>query len=223
MASYIKQTFEQLDTLDYTDLFYAYDVVNEAIMEDGSYRDCLWKQIIGDDYIWYAFYYANQYAPEAIKLYYNDYNEQFKTDHIVKLVNSLVAEDGSSLIDGVGCQGHLYTKDSIDSYMKTLKAFSALNVDVQITELDVSLGTWQNIMSATEDNLKAQGHYYYELINRILEGNAEGTTKVSGITFWGFADHLSWRNNRSPLLFDNNLEPKYAYYGAKQDHDNAGY
>lgn len=223
MESYIKQTFEQLDTLGYTDIFYAYDVVNEAIMEDGSYRDCLWKQLIGDDYIWFAFSYADKYAPEGIKLYYNDYNEQFKTQHIIKLAQSLVAEDGSSLIDGIGCQGHLYTQDSISDYTATLEAFSALGLDVQITELDVSLGSWQNILSASEDNLKAQGQYYYELISKIMEGNAEGTTKVSGITFWGFADSLSWRNNRSPLLFDSKLEPKYSYYGAMLDHDNAGY
>ncbi len=223
MESYIKQTFEQLDTLGYTDMFYAYDVVNEALMEDGSYRDCLWKQIIGDDYIWYAFSYADKYAPESIKLYYNDYNEQFKTDAIVKLAQSLVDEAGKSLIDGIGCQGHLYTKDSIDSYMLTLKAFSALGLDVQITELDVSLGTWQKIDSASEDNLKAQGQYYFELVNKIVEGNAAGTTSVSGITYWGFADNLSWRRDRSPLLFDNSLKPKYAYFGALQDHDNAGY
>lgn len=223
MESYIKQAFEQIELLGYSDIFYAYDIVNEAIMEDGSYRDCLWKQIIGDDYIWHAFNYADQYAPDSIKLYYNDYNEQFKTNHIVKLAQSLVDETGRSLIDGIGCQGHLYTQDSIESYITTLKAFSALGLDVQITELDVSLGTWQNILSATEDNLKKQGKYYYELINRIIEENAAGNTRVSGITFWGFTDILSWRRERSPLLYDDNLAPKYSYYGAKQDRINAGY
>jgi endo-1,4-beta-xylanase len=223
MESYIKQVFEQIEALGYTDMFYAYDVVNEAIMEDGSYRDCLWKQIIGDDYIWHAFQFADQYAPESIKLYYNDYNEQFKTSHVVKLAKSLVDEDGRTLIDGIGCQGHLYTKDSISSYITTLKAFSALGLEVQITELDVSLGTWQNILEATEENLMAQGQYYYELINRIMEENAAGNTKVTGITFWGFADQLSWRRDRSPLLFDGNLAPKYSYYGAKLDRANAGY
>jgi endo-1,4-beta-xylanase len=223
MESYIKQTFEQLENMGYLDSFYAYDIVNEAIMEDGSYRDCLWKQIIGDDYIWQAFHYADQFAPESINLYYNDYNEQFKTNYIVTLAQSLVDEDGRSLIDGIGCQGHLYTQDSIDNYIRTLKAFSALGLEVQITELDVSLGTWQNILSATEDTLKAQGKYYYELINRITEENAAGNTKVSGITFWGFADNLSWRSDRNPLLFDGNLTPKYSYYGAKQDRPNAGF
>ena len=223
MEHYIKQTFEQLELLGYSDIFYAYDIVNEAIMEDGSYRDCLWKQIIGDDYIWQAFHFADQYAPENIKLYYNDYNEQFKTNHIVKLAQSLVDETGRSLIDGIGCQGHLYTQDSIDSYIRTLKAFSSLGLDVQITELDVSLGSWQNILGATEENLKVQGQYYYKLINQIVEENAAGNTKVSGITFWGFADSLSWRRDRSPLLYDGQLNPKYSYYGALLDHTNAGF
>lgn len=223
MESYIKQTFELLDTLGYSDSFYAYDIVNEAVMEDGKLRDCLWKQVIGDDYIWHAFNFAEKYAPEHIKLYYNDYNEQFKTTHFVKLAKSLVTEDGRSLIDGIGCQGHLYTKDSIDKYMSMLQTFSTLGLEVQITELDVSLGTWQNIEQPTEENLKAQGQYYYELISRIIKGNEEGKTNVSGITFWGFSDALSWRWDRSPLLFDKNLTPKLAYYGAKLDRANAGY
>ena len=72
--------------------------------------------------------------------------------------------------------------------MATLEAFSTLGLDVQITELDVSLGTWQNILSATEENLRAQGQFYYELVSKIVEGNTKGTTKLSGITFWGFSE-----------------------------------
>jgi endo-1,4-beta-xylanase len=223
MESYIKQVFSLLDSLGYTDMFYAYDVVNEAIMDNGAYRDSLWKQTIGDDYIWYAFKFADRYAPESIRLYYNDYNEQYKTDYIVKLVQSLTDEAGRLLIDGIGCQGHLYTQDSIDSYMETLKAFGALGLDVQITELDVCLGSWQNTLNPTEENLKAQGRYYCELISRIIEGNKAGETTISAITFWGFADNLSWRSSRSPLLFDSSLKPKYAYYGAMTDRDRAGY
>ncbi len=223
MESYIKQVFEQLETLGYLDIFYAYDVVNEAIMEDGSYRDSSWKQIIGDDYLWFAFHYADKYAPESVKLYYNDYNEQFKTEHIVKLAKTLVDEDGRSLIDGIGCQAHLYTKDSIDSYMETLEAFSALGLDVQITEIDVSLGEWTNILPPTQENLMAQGQYYYELVNRIAESNEAGTTNISGITFWGVSDSLSWRSDRNPLLFDKTFKPKYAYFGAVQDKEHAGY
>ncbi len=223
MESYIKQNFEQLENLGYIDMFYAYDIVNEAVNDDGTLRDSLWKKTIGDDYIWHAFYYADKYAPEHIKLYYNDYNEQFKTEHLVKLAESLVDEDGRSLIDGLGCQAHLYTKDSIDQYIKTLEAFSATGLDVQITEIDVSLGTWQNILQPTDENLKAQGQYYYELVSRIFEGNKAGTTNVSGITFWGVSDGSSWRKDRSPLLFNLSFKPKYAYFGAVLVKEHAGY
>jgi len=119
-------------------MFYAYDVVNEALLDNGSLRDSHWKSTIGDDYIWYAFYYADKYAPDHIKLYYNDFNEQFKTQAYIKLAKSLVDDDGEFLIDGLGCQGHLYTKDSIDSYISMLKSFAELGLDVQITELDIS-------------------------------------------------------------------------------------
>lgn len=223
MESYIKQNFELLTELGFIDIFYAYDVVNEAVEDNGKYRNSLWKTTIGDDYIWYAFYFADKYAPEHIKLYYNDYNEQFKTEHVVALAKTLVDENGRSLIDGIGCQAHLYTGDSIPKYMETLEAFSATGLDVQMTEIDVSLGTWQKILQPTEENLRTQGQYYYELINNILESNKAGKTNVSGITFWGVSDGFSWRRDRSPLLFDLNFKPKYAYFGAIQDKAHAGY
>lgn len=223
MESYIKQVFEQLDTLGYFDIIYAYDVVNEAIEDNGSLRNSLWKQTIGDDYLWYAFYYADKYAPESCKLFYNDYNEQFKTNAIIKMAQSLVTEDGRSLIDGIGCQGHLYTKDSIDAYITMLEAFNSLGLDVAITELDVSLGTWPNKLLPTKENLQEQGRWYYEFINRIAEGNAAGTTCVSGITLWGLSDGNSWRSDRSPLLFDRMFLPKNAYFGALQVREYAGF
>ncbi len=223
MDSYIKQNFALLESLGYLDIFYAYDIVNEAVEDNGTLRDSLWKRIIGDDYIWHAFYYADKYAPEHIKLYYNDYNEQFKTQALVDLAKSLVDESGRSLIDGIGCQAHLYTGDSIFKYMKTLEAFSATGLDVQITEIDVSLGTWQNILEPTDENLRVQGQYYYELVNSIIEGNKAGTTNISGITFWGVSDGASWRRDRNPLLFNLDFMPKYSYFGAVQDKAHAGY
>ena len=107
--------------------------------------------------------------------------------------------------------------------MKTLEAFSTLGLDVQLTEIEVSLGTWTNILQPTEENLLAQGQYYYELVNRIGEGNKAGTTRISAITFWGISDRYSWRADRNPLLFDKNFQPKYAYFGAVQIRENAGY
>lgn len=223
MESYIKQTFEQLEELGYIDMFYAYDVVNEAWMEDGSKRDSLWLQTIGEDYLWQAFYFADKYAPESIDLYYNDYNEQFKTNTLYDFVQTLVDDEGNYLIDGVGFQAHLYTEDSLTDYFTTLEKIGSLGLKVCLTELDVCLGSWPVIKPATEENLLAQGQYYYNLINGILQRVEEGKVKMDSLTFWGFTDQLSWRKERSPLLYDRVYAPKYAFYGALQMKEYAGF
>ncbi len=223
MESYIRQVFEQLESLGYLELFYAYDVVNEAWMEDGTMRDCLWLNTIGDDYIWYAFHYANMYAPDYIDLYYNDYNEQYKMNTLYDFVQTLVDEEGNYLIDGIGFQAHLYTEDNIDQYLKTVERLGSTGLKVNLTELEVSLGTWQDIKPATEENLKIQGQYYYNLIGGILKLVEEGKVKMDALTFWGFADQLSWRKERNPLFFDAAYKPKYALYGALQMKEYAGF
>ena len=223
MESYIKQTFEKLDELGYLELFYAYDVVNEAWMEDGTKRDSLWLKTIGEDYLWYAFYYADKYAPEYIDLYYNDYNEQFKTDTLYDFVQTLVDSEGNYLIDGIGFQAHLYTEDSLEDYFATMDKLATLGLKISLTELDVCLGTYPVIKPATEENLKIQGQFYYNLINGILSRVEAGTVKMDSLTFWGFSDQLSWRKERNPMLYNITYKPKYAFYGALQMKEYAGF
>lgn len=223
MESYIKQTFEKLEELGYIDMFYAYDVVNEAWLDDGTKRDSLWLQTIGEDYLWYAFYYADMYAPEYIDLYYNDFNEQFKTDALYEFVQTLVDENGNYLIDGIGFQAHLYTEDSLEDYFYAMDKLATLGLKISLTELDVCLGTYPVIKPATEENLVAQGQFYYNLINGILERVEAGSVKMDSLTFWGFSDQLSWRKERSPMLYDIVYKPKYAFYGALQMKEYAGF
>lgn len=223
MESMMKQVFETLEELGYIDLFYAYDVVNEAWMEDGSMRQNHWSDIIGDDYLWYAFYYADKYAPESIDLYYNDYNEQFKTQTLFDFVNTLVDEDGSYLIDGIGFQAHLYTSDNLDDYFKTVEKLGETGLKLQLTELDVCLGKYQAPLKATEENLQEQGRFYYDLINGLFERADAGLIHMDALTFWGFADNMSWRKEYSPLLYNALNQPKYAYYGAMQIRELAGF
>lgn len=213
MDHYISQIFSTLEEKGYADLFYAYDIVNEGVNDDGTLRDCLWRQTIGDDYIWYAFYFADKYAPETIDLYYNDYNEQFKYNGLVKMVETLVDEEGNYLIDGIGLQGHLYTKDDLNTYFRAMETLSATGLKLQVTELDVSLGTWQNVLAADEETLAAQKDFYHDLVRGIMERIDSGKINMDALTFWGFADHLSWRGDRSPLLFDKSLNAKPAFYG----------
>lgn len=222
MEDLISGTFAKLEELGYLDLFYAYDVVNEAWMENGTMRENHWLEIIGDDYLWYAFYYADKYAPESIDLYYNDYNEQFKADTLVKFVDTLKDDEGNYLIDGIGLQAHLYTSDSLSSYFNALDKLAATGLKLQLTELDICLGKYQAPLQASDDNFKKQGKFCYDLINGIFERVDSGKVKMDALTFWGMADSYSWRREYSPLLFDKELKPKYAYYGALQIEDKSG-
>lgn len=226
MESYIKQVFELLDSLGYLEMFYAYDVVNEAWIDNGTMRpESLWLQTIGEDYLWHAFNFANKYAPEYIDLYYNDFNEQIqeKPEALYNFVQTLKDENGNYLIDGIGFQAHLYTEDSLEDYFATVDKLGSLGLKINLTELDVSLGTWQNIKIATDDNLRVQGQFYYNLINGLLERVDAGTLRMDALTFWGFADKLSWRAERNPLLFNSLYLPKYSYYGALQIKELAGF
>jgi len=225
LECYIKQIFELIDEKGYTDIIYAYDVVNEAWMEDGTVRqdNNLWYKTMGEDFLYYAFYYADMYAPESIDLYYNDYNEQYKAHTIVKFIETLKTDDGRYLIDGIGLQAHLYTSDELTTYFNAVDTLAATGLKIQITELDVCLGSWQNTLPANEDNLKKQGRFYYNLINGIFERVDNGTLNMDALTFWGYNDSMSWRSSASPLLFDALYQPKYAFYGAAQIKESAGF
>lgn len=223
MESYIRQVFELLKDKEYIELFYAYDVVNEAWEDNGTKRNSLWLTTIGEDYIWQAFYLADKYAPDYIDLYYNDYNEQYKADNLCDFVKTLVDENGRYLIDGVGLQAHLYTGDNVRNYLGAVEKLGSTGLKVCLTELDVCLGTYSAFKQPTEDNLKLQGRYYYNLINGVLTLVDEGKVNMDSLTYWGFIDSLSWRKDGSPLFLDKDYNPKYAYYAVLQMKEQAGF
>ncbi|MBR6477705.1 MAG: endo-1,4-beta-xylanase [Lachnospiraceae bacterium] len=223
MEDLIRGTFEELERLEYLDLFYAFDVVNEAWMEDGSLRPTLWSEIIGEDYLWYAFYYADQYAPESVDLYYNDYNAVYKAAALVKMAQSLVDEGGRSLIDGIGLQAHLFTADDLTKYFAAVDQLAETGIKLELTEIDVGLGKYQSAQYPSDTNLRAQGRFFYELIGGLFERADAGKINMDAVTFWGFSDGLSWRKEYSPQLYDEELNPKYALYGAMQIKEYAGY
>lgn len=210
MESYIKQVFELLEAKGYSEMFYAYDVVNEAWLDDGSMRPSNWLTTIGEDYLWQAFYFADKYAPEYIDLYYNDFNEQFKTEALYNFFQTLKDEDGNYLIDGIGFQAHLYTMDDIDLYFAHMDKMAELGLKLSLTELDICLGKYNDIGYATDKNKKLQGQWYYNLLTGIMERVQAGTVEMNSLTFWGFADELSWRQEYNPLLLDRKWQPKYA-------------
>ena len=203
----------------YKDDVYAWDVVNEAIdrKQPDGFRRSRWYELTGTDYIETAFRTAREVAPHA-KLYINDYEttDPVKRQFLLNFVSDLKSRGVP--IDGVGHQTHINIDEpSVASIVKTIEMFSALGVDNQITEMDVSL--YDNpsgaCTSIPQDVLIQQGYRYRELFDafRKLKG------RISAVTFWGMADDHTWLNsfsvNRadSPLLFDTRLEPKFSFWG----------
>lgn len=211
-----------------------WDVVNEAVEDDGTLRKTNWLKIIGEEFIGKAFEYAQMADPEA-ELYYNDYNmwKAEKRDRVVKLVQDL--KNKGIKIDGVGMQGH-YGLDypTLEQIEASILAFSKLGVQVMITEMDIDLlpnpssrqgadiaQTFQfqegfnPYAHALPDSIQQQLSERYASLFGLFYKHRD---KISRVTFWGVADHHSWLNDwpmngrtSYPLVFDRNYAPKPAY------------
>ena len=214
MENYIKNVFAALESEYPTVDIYAWDVVNEAWLDNGSPRNpgeqgssgsnnSAWVQVFGDNsFIEPAFEYARKYAPEGTKLYYNDFNEYMpeKTAAIVEMATALQAK---GLIDGIGCQSHLDVSfPGISAYEKAIAAFAATGLDVQITELDATTS------DTSESGLATQAQYYSDIMDVLVKY----ADSISAVVFWGVTDDQSWRATRLPLLFDATFQAKPAYY-----------
>jgi endo-1,4-beta-xylanase len=212
----------------------SWDVVNEALNEDGTLRKSKWQQIIGDDYIEKAFEYAHQADPQA-ELTYNDYSleNEAKLKGALALVAKLKA-DGIP-ITNVGIQGHdsleLPTLEQEDA---AITAFAKLGVKVAISELDIDVLPRNTQLFSADVSLKVKqdpklnpyadglpddvqqklAKRYAGLFSVYLKHRAE----ISRVTFWGVTDMDSWLNNwpvrgrtSYPLLFDRSGKPKPAF------------
>lgn len=234
LESYIKQVTEHVQT-KYPGLVYCWDVVNEAIQpsdgEVGGLRvvngdtETYYHQIYGssNEYIVNAFKYANKYANPSVKLFYNDYGETdpAKVKAICDLVDDIKKNEGTR-IDGVGMQGH-YNMESpsgtelYDAIMEYAKHAD----EVQITELDMKASKdYDGSDAGREAEQTKQAYRYKEIMDAILKAKDDGAN-ITAVVFWGVADDDSWllapqfsegRHNM-PLLFDETLKAKPAYWG----------
>jgi len=201
-----------------------WDVVNEALNQDGTMRQSPWLKIIGEDYLAQAFRFAHEADPSA-ELYYNDYDLELPAKRAggVELIKKLKA--GGVPVAGVGLQNHnLMDWPSAADEDATIAAFSALGVKVNITELDVDVlprttkpGADYAVdvpvtpqLNPYVDRLPDQmqlalAKRYAELFRVYLKHR----DAIERVTFWGVADGDSWLNNwpmkgrtNYPLLFD---------------------
>lgn len=191
-----------------------WDVVNEAIVGDGSRRSSIWQETIGDEYIRIAFETAAEATDSDAKLYYNDYSIAgggSKADGVYEMVSGLVENDVP--IDGVGFQSHLSTQygaPSAQDLSDEMRRYQDIGLNVAITELDVRIPLSDD-GEPSDEQLTEQADYYARFLDICLL--AENCTEFRT---WGFTDAESWvpgefEGEGAALIFDENYEPKPAY------------
>ncbi len=211
-----------------------WDVVNEALAEDGMLRQTPWMKIIGEDYLAKAFQFAHEADPQA-ELYYNDYNleNEAKLKGALELLRKLQAQGVP--ITGVGIQGHYHmdapSNDQVDAAITT---FSKLGLKVMITELDVDvlplaiqyMGADVTLSAELQPKLNPYPKALPDDVQQALAQRYAGLFGVflkhrgslTRVTFWGVTDADSWLNiwpvkgrTNYPLLFDRSGLPKPAF------------
>ena len=211
LENYIAGVFAFV-TENYPGVITTWDVVNEAILgetggmrrtktEDAEEGD-MWLEVVGEDYVEYAFTYARKYAPADVKLFYNDFNIPYepKQTGIYELVKSL---DDKGLIDGVGFQGHYEVGNpSIQQISKAIDRFSDLGLRIRISELDIQAA------DNSEEVMLKQAYRYQDL----LEMFKSKSDVIDTVVFWGISDGTSWMAEKYPLLFNADMQPKLAFW-----------
>lgn len=197
----------------------AWDVVNEIIDNDGSYRPTLWVNAFGgdgDEVVRLAFKFASQYSPKS-ELYYNDFNawRPAKRDGIARMVRML--QKNGIRIDGIGIQAHWGLNFPKNEYITAaIDTFASLGVKVMITELDVDvlpltregqiigkgmqdpqfqLEEFKEYFDPYQNGLPAevekQQAKRYEELMRIFYSRRD---VIDRVTIWGVQDAHSWKN-----------------------------
>jgi endo-1,4-beta-xylanase len=212
----------------------SWDVVNEALNEDGTLRNTIFLEKLGEDYLIKAFALAAKADPKAA-LYYNDYNieQPQKRAGAIALIKKIQAS--GNRIDGVGIQGHWSINGPpLADIENSIIAFAALGVKVSFTELDLTAlpNPWdlkgaevsQNFENSPfmnpypnglPDSMQARLAKGYEDLFKLF---IKYRDKIERVTFWGVNDGQSWLNNwpikgrtNYPLFFDRNFKPKPAF------------
>jgi endo-1,4-beta-xylanase len=218
----------------YTGKVNSWDVVNEALNEDGTLRQSVFLEKLGEDYIRKAFELAAKADPNA-ELYYNDYNieQPKKRAGVIALIKKLQA--GGTKINGIGIQAHWSINGPpLKDIEDAINEFAALGLKVSFTEVDLTAlpNPWDLVgaeVSQNYENSPVLDPYTKGLPDSMQLKLAKGyedlfrlfikhKDKIERVTFWGVNDGQSWLNGwpikgrtNYPLFFDRNFRPKLAY------------
>jgi len=206
----VRLIFERCPELD------RIDVVNEPLrtLNGASLYPNHFFQVLGPDYIAELFHIVRQEAPEHVELFLNEnFLEYFpaRAAAYVDLVRGLV--EGGAPVDAVGVQTHLLLGEpNFPLYRQTLEDLAALGVKVFVTELDVPV----------PPDLPARFEVQAERYRRVVEA-CLAVPACDTIIVWGIDDAHTWLDSfdiltgpdPDPLLFDDFLEPKPAYFAVR--------
>jgi len=186
----------------------AWDVVNEAVADDGTLRDTPWLRALGPEYLDQAFRLAHAADPQA-RLFYNDYGAEglgAKSDAVYALARGLLERHVP--LHGVGLQMHIAVNGCppLEDVAANMARLAGLGLEVQITELDVRLP-----VPVTAAALEQQARVYRDILDVCL-----AAPRCTALVLWGFTDRHSWvptffRGWDEALLFDRDYRPKPAY------------
>lgn len=230
MKNYITATMQH-----YTGKIKAWDVVNEAFLNNGAIRtntnytisaanvgsEFLYAQYIGgkyddNNYILKAFQYAKVADPTSLR-FINDYNletSKAKVDSIVALVN-FVNKKGA-LVDGIGTQMHIAINTPHSGIDYAFKTMAATGLKVRISELDVILNLNKTATYTPSPSALSLQADMYKYVMQSYVKNVPAPQRF-GVTIWGVSDKESWLNTAAipdvPLLFDKNYKKKVAFVG----------
>jgi endo-1,4-beta-xylanase len=195
----------------YRGQIYAWDVVNEAVNQEGTLRNTFWMRKLGPEHIAMAFQWAREADPDT-KLFYNDNGGEglnAKSQGIYALVQGL--QHTGVPIDGVGMQMHtaLGSAPSAEELSANMLRLGKLGLEIHITEMDVRI---QNSTSDLETNLAEQADVYREVLSVCLSA-----PNCKAFLTWGLTDRYSWipaftGKPDAPLLYDKDGLPKPAYF-----------
>jgi len=235
-ADSVKQYFtNHINTVAsrYDGKIFSWDVVNEALNEDGTMRKSIFLDKLGNDFVTDAFRLAQKAAPHT-ELYYNDYNieQPKKRAGAISLIKKI--KDAGVRIDGVGIQGHWHVGNvPFKDIEESIQEYSALGIKVMFTELDIEVlprnfqGADVNQRVASNPSLNPYVNGLPDSVQKQLTSDYENLfrlflkykDKIGRVTLWGVNDSQSWLNGwpvrgrtNYPLLFDREFKPKPAYY-----------
>jgi endo-1,4-beta-xylanase len=229
----IERMRKQIHTIvgRYKGRVHGWDVVNEAVLDNGELRKSKFYEIIGEDFIKLAFQFAHEADPNA-ELYYNDYSTAIpaKRNGIVRLVRGIL--NSGARVDAIGMQEHnSLAHPSIQEVEKSIVDFASLGTKVMVTEMDISVLPHVNPNMGAEIS---ETYQYQKELNPYKEGLPDDIAralasryndffklylkhddKITRVTVWGVGDGDSWKNGWPipgrtdyPLLFDREYKPK---------------